>query len=42
MKKIILLILDGYGINKSDFGNAIKEAKTPVMDKLLMYFCGIT
>ena len=27
MKKIILLILDGYGINKSDYGNAIKEAK---------------
>ena len=38
MKKIILLILDGYGINKSDFGNAIKEAKTPVMDKLLMMY----
>ena len=38
MKKIMLLILDGYGINKSDFGNAIKEAKTPVMDKLLMMY----
>lgn len=38
MKKIILLILDGYGINKSDYGNAIKEAKTPVMDKLLAVF----
>ncbi len=38
MKKIIVLILDGYGINKSDFGNAIKEAKTPVMDKLLMMY----
>ena len=34
----MLLILDGYGINKSDFGNAIKEAKTPVMDKLLMMY----
>ena len=38
MKKIMLLILDGYGINKSDFGNAIKEAKTPVMDKFLMMY----
>ena len=38
MKKILLLILDGYGINKSEFGNAIKEAKTPVMDKLLMMY----
>ena len=38
MKKIILLILDGYGINKSDYGNAIKEAKTPVMDKLLAVY----
>lgn len=38
MKKIMLLILDGYGINKNDFGNAIKEAKTPVMDKLLMMY----
>ena len=38
MKKIMLLILDGYGINKSDFGNAIKAAKTPVMDKLLMMY----
>ena len=33
MKKVLLLILDGYGINKSEFGNAIKAAKTPVMDK---------
>lgn len=38
MKKVILLILDGYGINKSEHGNAIKEAKTPVMDKLLAVF----
>lgn len=38
MKKVLLLILDGYGINKSEFGNAIKAAKTPVMDKLLAVY----
>lgn len=32
---VALIILDGYGINKSEYGNAIAQAKTPVMDKLL-------
>ena len=35
MKKIVLLILDGFGINKSEQGNAIKKANTPVLDRLL-------
>ena len=30
-----LVILDGYGIGIPGEGNAIWEAKTPVMDKLL-------
>ena len=30
-----LVILDGYGIGNPGPGNAIWEAKTPVMDKLL-------
>ena len=30
-----LIILDGYGIGEPGPGNAIWEAKTPVMDKLL-------
>ncbi|MDP8219995.1 MAG: 2,3-bisphosphoglycerate-independent phosphoglycerate mutase [Candidatus Stygibacter frigidus] len=34
-KKVLLLILDGFGINKSSYGNAIKAAKMPVYDKFL-------
>ena len=34
-KPVVLLILDGYGINKNPEGNAIAMAKTPVMDKLM-------
>ncbi len=33
-KPVVLLILDGYGINDNPEGNAIKMANTPVMDKL--------
>lgn len=35
MSKVILMILDGFGISKRDKGNAIKAAKTPVFDMLL-------
>ncbi|MEG1995785.1 MAG: 2,3-bisphosphoglycerate-independent phosphoglycerate mutase [Bacilli bacterium] len=35
MKKILLLILDGVGINHKEEGNAIKEANTPVIDNLM-------
>ena len=31
-KPVVLLILDGYGINDKKEGNAIALAKTPVMD----------
>ncbi len=34
-KPTVLMILDGYGLNKNDKGNAVAEAKTPVMDKLM-------
>ena len=34
-KPIALLIMDGYGINTSEDGNAIKMAKTPNLDKYL-------
>ena len=34
-KPIVLMILDGYGLNDKVEGNAVREAKTPVMDKLL-------
>ena len=31
--KVLLLILDGYGINESEYGNAIAAAGTPNLDK---------
>lgn len=38
MKKIMLLILDGYGLRSEEKGNAVKLAHTPVMDKLMSDF----
>ncbi len=32
-EKALLIILDGFGINKSDYGNAIKKANKPNYDK---------
>jgi len=32
MNKVLLLILDGYGINEQVYGNAIAEANTPNLD----------
>jgi 2,3-bisphosphoglycerate-independent phosphoglycerate mutase len=34
-KPTVLMILDGYGLNDTLQGNAIKEAKTPVMTQLM-------
>ena len=34
-KPTVLMILDGYGLNDKTEGNAVAEAKTPVMDKLM-------
>ena len=34
-KPTVLMILDGYGLNKESKGNAVAEAKTPVMDGLI-------
>lgn len=34
-KPTVLMILDGYGLNDKTEGNAVKLAKTPVMDKLM-------
>lgn len=33
-KPIMLMILDGYGYNESQYGNAVKQANTPVMDMI--------
>ena len=34
-KPVVLMILDGYGLNEKVQGNAVSIAKTPVMDKLM-------
>ena len=34
-KPVVLMILDGYGLNEKKEGNAVAMAKTPVMDKLM-------
>ena len=34
-KPTVLMILDGYGLNEKEEANAVFEAKTPVMDKLM-------
>lgn len=34
-KPVVLMILDGYGLNDKTEGNAIAMANTPVMDKLM-------
>ena len=34
-KPTVLMILDGYGLNEKENGNAVAEAKTPVMDSLM-------
>ena len=34
-KPVVLLILDGYGLNDKQDANAVAEAKTPVMDELM-------
>ncbi|WP_040196999.1 2,3-bisphosphoglycerate-independent phosphoglycerate mutase [Candidatus Soleaferrea massiliensis] len=34
-KPLILMILDGFGYNESDYGNAVVAANTPHLDKIL-------
>lgn len=34
-KPVVLMILDGYGLNEKKEGNAVATAATPVMDKLM-------
>ena len=35
MKKVLLVILDGFGINKGNEGNVLKEAQTPNLDEYM-------
>ncbi len=37
-KPTVLMILDGYGLNKNENGNAVAHAKTPVMDELMKVY----
>ena len=34
-KPVVLMILDGYGLNEKVEGNAVAQAKTPIMDELM-------
>ena len=34
-KPVVLMILDGYGLNDTCEANAVCEGKTPVMDQLM-------
>ena len=34
-RPVVLMVLDGYGLNDNPEGNAIAMAKTPVMDNLM-------
>ena len=34
-KPVVLMILDGYGLNEKTEGNAVAMAATPVMDRLM-------
>ena len=35
MKKILTLIIDGFGVREEEEGNAIKRAKMPTMANIL-------
>ena len=37
-KPTVLMILDGYGLNDKTEGNAVAQAKTPVMDQLMSQY----
>ena len=39
-KPIALIIMDGFGYNHKDYGNAIRAAKTPNIDRLLAVYQG--
>jgi len=41
-KPVVLIILDGWGIGKSDKGNAITEATLPTIDKLNNFYPNIS
>ena len=38
MKKVVLCIMDGVGIRKKNYGNAVREAKTKNLDAMLLKY----
>ena len=42
MKKVILTILDGYGISSEEYGNAVKLANTKTLDKIFSSYPNTT
>lgn len=42
MRKIALIVLDGFGVTKDYYGNAIKKAKMPYFKKLLKTYSNTT
>jgi 2,3-bisphosphoglycerate-independent phosphoglycerate mutase len=38
MKKVVLVIMDGWGISNERVGNAIQNAQTPNIDKFVTYY----
>lgn len=38
MKKVVLIIMDGWGISSEKVGNAIQKAQTPNIDKFVTYY----
>lgn len=41
-KPVVLIIMDGWGVNQDYPGNAISQAKTPVLDKLVGEYPSMT
>lgn len=39
---VVCIVMDGYGINPSDVGNAIAAARKPVLDRLFAQYSNIT
>ena len=34
-KPVLLVVMDGMGLSDSEYGNAVKNAYTPTLDKLM-------
>ncbi|MFZ5353684.1 MAG: 2,3-bisphosphoglycerate-independent phosphoglycerate mutase [Bacillota bacterium] len=41
-RPVVLIVMDGIGLNESDFGNAVKAANTPTLDMLMSKYPNIS